>query len=85
MRSCGRTPSAEWFAIFAPILMNLSWTLLRDQCDTSLGRANRLRKFPRLYARTNRPRRTWFETNFVQESLVQVRAYGQMSGSCNRS
>jgi len=36
-----------WLTILAPILINLSWTLRRDQWDISPGRAKRLRKLPR--------------------------------------
>ena len=37
-----------------PILISLTCTLRSDQCLTALGRHSRRRKFPRLYARTNR-------------------------------
>ncbi len=72
-----------WLTTFAQILISLSWTLLSDQCDTLLGRASRRRKFPRLYARTNKERRTWLAAKLqsgkaaerVQDYLVQLRAY----------
>jgi len=37
-----------WLVTLAPILTSLSWMLESDQWDTLLGRAKRLRKFPRL-------------------------------------
>src|SRR5450756_1851468 len=64
----------EWETILAPIFISLSWMLDRDQWDTSLGRAKRRMKFPRLYASTNSARRTRLDTYFAHESRVRVSA-----------
>ena len=58
-----------------PILISLTCTLRSDQCLTALGRHNRRRKFPRLYAKTNRDRRTRLATNRWHDSRVQFSAY----------
>ena len=58
-----------------PILISLTCTLRSDQCLTALGRHNRRRKFPRLYARMNRDRRTRLATNRWHDSRVQFSAY----------
>ena len=42
--------------------------LLKDLCETSLGRASLRMKLPRLKASTNRARRTLLEANLVQDS-----------------
>ena len=57
-----------------PILISLTCTLRSDQCLTALGRHNRRRKFPRLYARmkTDAPR---LATNRWHDSRVQFSAY----------
>ena len=56
-----------------PILISLTCTLRSDQCLTALGRHSRRRKFPRLYARMNRDRRTRLATNRWHDS--EFRAY----------
>ena len=57
------------------ILISLTCTLRSDQCLTALGRHNRRRKFPRLYARMNRDSLTRLATNRWHDSRVQFRAY----------
>ena len=64
----------------------LVWVLVFQTLDilppslTALGRHNRRRKFPRLYARMNRDSLTRLATNQWHDSRVQFRAYkGRLS------
>ena len=65
----------ECLTTLAPIFISFTCSVLSDQSLIFLGKANRLKKLPRLYANANNWRRTWLSTKSWQESRVHFKAY----------